>query len=103
MATIFWTAASAISAGTAYAPPAGVNAPRMVAVKSAVIVPATSGATTNPVEETGQVSGTTTPGTGTIALDVSQQKFISGDDIAAGGTVVIEIIADGGLPPTSQT
>lgn len=103
MATIFWTASAAISAGTAYAPPSGVNAPRMVAVQSAVIVPATSGASTNPTEETGAVSGSTTPGTGAIALDVAEQKFISGDDIADGATVMISVIPDGGLPPTSQT
>lgn len=99
MRTIQWVnEGAAVSAGTAFAPPSGANIPRVAGVINAVFLPGQSGSTTQAVFETGVASGTSAPSAGNIAVDVSEQKFIAGDDLAASGVAMIQILEEGDVP-----
>lgn len=103
MKTVFWAIPAAVAAGTPFAPPAAAGAPRIIGVQNALIGPATSGATTNPIMETGIASGA---GSGTsgaagptqITFDVATQQFGAGDALPVSGTFIANIYEDGDFP-----
>ena len=103
MKTLFWSPQAAISADTPFAPPTAVNAPRMIGVVNAMLLPATSAASSNPIQETGVASGAGSgtsgaAGAGQITFDVASQQFTSGDDIATSGVLLISVFEEGDLP-----
>lgn len=103
MRTIFWEIPAAVAAGTPFAPPAAAGAGRIIGVQNALIVPATSGATTNPIMEAGVASGAGTgaggaAGPGQITFNVGAQEFGAGDALPVSGAFIALVFEDGDLP-----
>lgn len=103
MRTIFWEIPAAVAAGTPFAPPAAAGAGRIIGVQNALIVPATSGATTNPIMEAGIASGAGSgangaPGPGQITTIVASQQLVAGDALPVSGAVIALVYEDGDLP-----
>ena len=103
MRTIFWQPEAAIAAGVPFAPPVGANYGRIAGVAGALLLPATSGAVSNPIFEAGVPSGagagvSGAAGAGQITFNLATQQFAAGDGIAVSGAVFINVYDDGALP-----
>lgn len=98
---VFWTNASAVTKGTAYAIPASAGLPAnayIVGVRSLTIAPLASAATAStvsPVTETGVANNTAAPSAGDVSVQVGAQTLVSGDDLQADAVIIANLIIAG--------
>lgn len=107
MALIEFQLTAAAAANVPFAPPTSASLKRIVAVKSVVYTPATSGADSDQIQEFGVASGSggsTGAGTtgnltgGQASFSPASQEFSVGDDMAVSGVFAADVLLDRELP-----